>query len=215
MKTLPFTITSKCEEACSYCFRSPQRDTSLTEFKGLLTRAIKDNPELSKIVITGGNPELNLSFWDICKEVKAKGLRLKVHSNYSNKKTWKKYATLADEISIPIDTLKEKPPFRSAKSAKNFKKVFDYFFKKIPIQVHTVVSKQNLFDTIEINDFLKSKGFFITGPNSWKLFRLIASQGTPKEAHLKELELTDKEWFEVKKRFGGKNVRFVDNVLDY
>ncbi|MEI7961141.1 MAG: radical SAM protein [archaeon] len=210
MKTLSFVITSKCEEVCPYCFRTPQRDTSSTEFKGLLARAIRDYPELSKIVITGGNPELNPNFWDICKEVKAKGLRLKVHANYSTKKTWSKYVKLASEVSIPIDSLFTKQPFRSPESSANFRKAFDYFLKKkVPVQVHTVVGKPNLKDTLEIYDFLKSKGFFLPGPNSWKLFRLVGVN------ELKEQELTDKEWFEVKKRFDGRNVKFVDNVLEY
>lgn len=216
MRTISFSITSKCEEFCAYCFRSPQRDTTLVEFRGLLFRALRDNPELSKVVITGGNPEINPDFWGICKEVRGKSLGLKVHSNYCNKKTWKKYVDLVDELSIPIDSLDTKQPFRSNKSAKNFFCAFDYFFKKkVPIQVHTVVGKSNLSDTIEIHNYLKSRGFFSVGSNSWKLFRLIASPGLEKESKLKELELTDKEWFEVKKRFEGKKVRFVDNVLEY
>lgn len=222
MKTIAFSITSRCEEECSYCFRSPQHDTGVKEFEGLLARALQDNQGLSKVVITGGNPELNPHFWEICGVVKARGLKLKVHSNYSSKKNWKKYVSIADEVTIPIDSLEENQPFRSEKSAKNFRAAFDYFLKnKVPIQVHTVVGRPNLLKTIKIHDFLKSKGFFLPGPNSWKLFRLVSQSnggggndignGDDGEA----LELSDKEWFEVKKRFEGKNVRFVDNVLEY
>lgn len=210
MRTIAFPITSKCEESCSYCFRKPQRDVGLKEFQQMLSRALRDDPEISKVVITGGNPELNPDFWAICGEVKKQKLRLKVHSNYSKKKEWKKYVELCDEVAIPIDSLAKKQPFRSEKSSKNFLSALDFFLKnKIAVQVHTVVGKSNLHESIRVHDFLKSKGFFPPSPNSWKLFRLIAVD------KLKAQELTDKEWFEVKKRFEGKNVRFVDNVLEY
>lgn len=210
MKTIAFSITYKCEDTCAYCFRLPQRDTTLKEFQSLLSRALRDNPELSKVVITGGNPELNPDFWKICGEVKAKKLKLKIHSNYFNKKTWPKYAKIGDEFSVPLDSF-ESAQFRSEKSVKNYLSVMDYFIKKgKKVQVHTVVGRGNLHELPEIYNFLKEKGFFPNGTNSWKIFKLIGVN------NLKEHEITDKEWFEVKKVFSqNRNIKFVDNVTEY
>jgi MoaA/NifB/PqqE/SkfB family radical SAM enzyme len=184
-KTIAFSITSKCEENCAYCFRKPQKDTTLQEFKKQLTFALKQNPELKKIAITGGNPELNKDFWEICKAVKAKKtngakglkeakglkdankLKLKIHSTFSNHSNWVKFLGLVDEVSIPIDSLNPVDGLRSPASLKNSLEAFDYFLgkKEMKIQVHTVVSKKNAVEENfkqleEMKDFLLSKNFF-------------------------------------------------------
>jgi len=206
MKTIALSITSKCEENCTYCFRKEQKDTTLLEFKKKLANEINENGNLQKIVITGGNPELNPDFWGICKEVKKRGLKLKVHSNYSNMKTWEKYLEIADEVAIPIDSL-GKQKFRSEKSAKNFILALNYFFGKKKVQVHSVASKRSDAELKKIQKFLEQKNFF--EKNSWKIFKLAGVNG------IKNGEPTKEEWEKTKKNFSGKNVFFVEDVLKY
>lgn len=203
-KTVAFAITSKCEEECSCCFRKSIKDVTLKEFQKKFESTLKSNPSLQKIVITGGNPELNKDFWAICDLVKSKGIKLKVHSNYSNKNSWPRYLS-ADEVTIPIDSMHEQP-FRSEGASKNFIESLKYFLGKTRIQVLTVVSKKNLKEIEAIKGFLDSKGFFER--NNWKIFRLVGVKG------LKKLELTDAEWEKIKDRFHERNVAFVDNVLE-
>ncbi|MFA5930849.1 MAG: radical SAM protein [archaeon] len=206
-KTIAFSITSKCEQKCKYCFQKRQVDVSFDKFKEMLYSATRQNPHLTKIVITGGNPELNKDFWLMCEEVKKKGLKLKIHANYNKKETWRKFLDYADELTIPIDSLTTHF-FRSEESSKNFLEAFEYFFGKVNIQVHTVASKKNLAELEDIKKFLKRKHFFDT--NTWKIFRLVG------KGALKKFELTDAEWAQVKVNFSGKHpASFVDNVLDY
>jgi len=203
-KTVAFAITSKCEEKCSFCFRKKIKDTTLKEFQGKFEEILKVNPTLVKVVITGGNPELNKDFWAICDFVKTKGVKLKAHSNYVNKNSWPRYLS-CDELAIPIDSLHEQP-FRSENAAKNFIEALKYFQGKTRVQVHTVVCKQNLKEMELIKGFLDSKGFFER--NNWKIFRLVGAK------KLKKLELSEEEWERVKDRFHERNVSFVDSVLD-
>ena len=206
MKTIAFVITSKCEEDCTYCFQKNQKDLTLAQVKKSLSIAIEKNPEIKKVVITGGNPELNKDFWAICNEIKSKKLLVKVHSNFINKESWNKFFGLVDEVSIPIDSIKHHP-FRSERNTKNCLDAFNFFLGKIRIQVHTVVSKKNLTDLGEIRGFLDSKGFF--GKNSWKLFRLVGVKA------LKGEQLSDKEWEQLKDKYSETKVHFVDNILEY
>ena len=203
-KTVAFAITSNCEEKCSYCFRKKIKDLTAKDFLLKLDNTLVGNPTLAKVVITGGNPELNKDFWEICSIVKRKGIKLKVHSNYTNSNSWPRYLT-CDELAIPIDSLHEQP-FRSEKAAKNFVEALKYFLGKTRIQVHTVVSKENVKEMEAIKGFLDSKGYFER--NSWKIFRLVGVKD------LKKSELTNEEWEKIKERFHERNVSFVDNVLE-
>ncbi len=206
MKTKAFVITDKCEENCAYCFQAPQKDITLEEFKELLKKEQTENDELTKIVITGGNPELNPNFWKICETVKSAGLKLKIHSNYFNKKTWEKYVKIADELSIPIDSL-DKASLRGEENTKKMLAAFDYFLGKIQIQVHTVVGKNNAAELGKIKEFLEKKGFF--EKNSWKIFRLIETSRT------RGLKIANKKWAKITANYKGKNTHFVENVMDY
>ncbi len=206
MKTIAFTITSKCEENCKYCFKTPQKDTTIEEFKQMLQKAQKENPDLAKIVITGGNPELNEDFWEICKEVKDKKLKLKIHSTYFNPKTWEQYAKTADEVSIPIDSL-GKQEFRSEKNHQNNLEALKYFRGKTKIQIHTVLKHDGEKELKTIKEFLDTTDFFQN--NNWKIFKLAGT------GELKKLEPTEEEWEKIKKKYKNEKTSFVDNVLEY
>lgn len=206
MTAIAFPITAKCEENCEFCFIQKQEDLSLEKFKQLLAEAVAQKPAITKVVITGGNPELNFDFFAICEEVKRCNLRLKIHSNYYNTKTWEKYLAIADELSMPIDSLAGND-FRSSKSVKNFLAAFDFFLAKVTIQVHTVVSRKNIHELQAIYSFLANLHFFPR--NSWKLFRFVAVNG------LSAYSISDQEWEHIRKNFARARVVFVDDVLHY
>ena len=175
-------------------------------FKTLLAEALEQNPAITKVIITGGNPELNFNFFAICEEVKKCNLRLKLHSNYYNCKTWKKYLELADELSIPIDSLTGND-FRSSKSVKNFLSALNFFLGKVTVQIHTVVSRRNIHELQAIYTFLDNLDVFPR--NSWKLFRFVAVKG------LVAYSISDNEWEQVIKKFTREKVFFIDDVLHY
>lgn len=206
MTSIAFPITAKCEENCAFCFINPQPDISLKKFQKLLTEALEQDPSVNKIVITGGNPELNPDFFAICEEVKKHNLLLKVHSNYYNKNTWEKYLVLVDEVSIPVDSLAGND-FRSHKSVQNYLAALKFFLDKITIQVHTVASQRNLHELQMIENLLNNLAFF--PHNSWKIFRLIGVN------NLSTYELSDQDWEHVIKTFAKEHISFVDDVLHY
>lgn len=206
MTAIAFPITSNCEENCEFCFIKQQENISLTKFKALLTEACKQDPTITKIIITGGNPELNPDFFAICKEVKKHNLLLKLHSNYYNPNTWKKYLKVADELSIPLDSLANND-FRSPKSVKNFLAALNFFLGKVKIQIHTVVSQKNIHELQSIKIFLDNLHFFPL--NSWKIFRLTVDD------NLSTYRISDEEWRQAIKNFTYEKIIFIDNVLCY
>lgn len=206
MTAIAFPITSSCEENCEFCFRKQQEDISLEKFKALLAEALEQDRTINKVIITGGNPELNPDFFAICNEVKKHGLLLKVHSNYSNCNTWGEYLKLADELSIPLDSLAGND-FRSHQSTRNFSAALKFFLGKVTIQVHTVVSQKNIHELQAIKAFLDDLHFFPN--NSWKIFRLIANDD------LSTYRISDKEWAQIIKTYTQKQIFFVDDVSSY
>ena len=129
-----------------------------------------------------------------------------MHSNYYNCKTWKKYLELADELSIPIDSLTGND-FRSSKSVKNFLSALNFFVGKVTVQIHTVVSRRNIHELQAIYTFLDNLDVFPR--NSWKLFRFVAVKG------LVAYSISDNEWEQVIKKFTREKVFFIDDVLHY
>lgn len=186
------------------------RDMSLLEFKKRLNKEFRSNKNLSKVVITGGNPALNRVFFQMCEYVKVKGLKLKITGTYTDKKIFKKYLRLVDEASVALDSLDRKTnDFLRGGGAFDLSQAAIKFFLKsnIKVQIHTVVNSTNIGEIKSYFDYLKKIDFF--KENSWKLFRFA------KFGKNSDYSITDQEWASVKNLERDKKVFMVDNVLWY
>lgn len=210
VKTMPFVITSKCERNCLYCFKEPMEDVSYWEFVRKLEKEIKNNTDLKKVVLTGGDPILNEDFFKMCEHVKKKYLRLKVTGTYERSYDLEKYVGLVDEVSIPLDSLREdvNDYLRGRGAYKKSLDSMDFFLKRgIKSQIHTVVNSKNIKEMKEFREWLENKQFLIK--NTWKLFRFI------KFKHDFDLSIDDTEWEKVKEMSVKNRIFAIDNVLQY
>lgn len=197
-KKVCWNIVSRCNQNCKYCHRFINiRELDYKENEKILYNLIRDG--ITHITWTGGEALLYPELYKLIKISKENGIYNRIITNGKLLERNYKILNYLDDLTISLDSINSKTNEilgRGEKHFKNIHNILDYInsgnYKKLKVNINTVVNKQNLGEVEELGDFLNNYKIGI-----WKLYQFMP---------LRESAEKNREIFEI------TNFEF-DNVL--
>ncbi|MFI3141558.1 MAG: radical SAM protein [Clostridia bacterium] len=178
LKMLFFELTDCCNLSCLHCGSSSSPDKSKFLAFDLIKKVIdevanKYNAKEIMICLTGGEPLLHPEFFRIADYIVSKKFSYGITTNATlidDNMAQKLYNSKLKSISISLDGLEDKHDyFRNKigafnKTVAGIHNLYKYFGKSIPIQITTVIHKNNITQLDNMAEY------FLSLPiTSWRL----------------------------------------------
>lgn len=189
-----WNITARCNQNCLYCHRFLNvRELSYEENKQILDNLIRDG--VTHITWTGGEALLYPDLYKLIKFSKENGVYNRVITN--GKLLVDNYDVLnyLSDLTISIDSIRPQTNLKLGRGEKHFeniKNILDYIqngkYKKLKVNVNTVVNKQNINEIKELGEFLNQYKIGI-----WKLYNFIPLRETAQK-NRQLFEITESEF---------------------
>jgi len=186
-------LTSKCNYACSFCFKVPnQKDITYQDAE----RVLKDlvNNGVKKISFSGGEPLLwSGNILKLIALAKSYGILTMMITNGSLLTDEKLLALKnnLDWITLPLDGSNEEKQVKAGRPPEHFTRTIKILEKlnnsKFNIKINTVLSKQNIDDIENIAQLIKKYNV-----KRWKVFQFFpvrAASLINKQRHEISIEL--------------------------
>ena len=169
--TVCWNITRKCNENCSFCYRTIANDLSLENNKIIADKLIDHGVE--KITFAGGEPLLYEDLFTLAEYIKNKNpniiLSLTTNGMLIDKENALLITKLFDWITLDIESNKSsyhELVGRGKEHLNKTKKNLKYFSKKINVKVNTVATRLNIKDIPKIYKIIEKYNV-----ERWKIFR--------------------------------------------
>ena len=189
-----WNITARCNQNCLYCHRFLNvRELSYEENKQILDNLIRDG--VTHITWTGGEALLYPDLYKLIKFSKENGVYNRVITN--GKLLVDNYDVLnyLSDLTISLDSIRSQTNLKLGRGEKHFeniKNILDYIqngkYKKLKVNVNTVVNKQNINEIKELGEFLNQYKIGI-----WKLYNFIPLRETAQK-NRQLFEITESEF---------------------
>lgn len=189
-----WNITARCNQNCLYCHRFLNvRELSYEENKQILDNLIRDG--VTHITWTGGEALLYPDLYKLIKFSKENGVYNRVITN--GKLLVDNYDVLnyLSDLTISLDSIRPQTNLKLGRGEKHFeniKNILDYIqngkYKKLKVNVNTVVNKQNINEIKELGEFLNQYKIGI-----WKLYNFIPLRETAQK-NRQLFEITESEF---------------------
>lgn len=189
-----WNITARCNQNCLYCHRFLNvRELNYEENKQILDNLIRDG--VTHITWTGGEALLYPDLYKLIKFSKENGVYNRVITN--GKLLVDNYDVLnyLSDLTISIDSIRPQTNLKLGRGEKHFeniKNILDYIqngkYKKLKVNVNTVVNKQNINEIKELGEFLNQYKIGI-----WKLYNFIPLRETAQK-NRQLFEITESEF---------------------
>ena len=189
-----WNITARCNQNCLYCHRFLNvRELSYEENKKILDNLIRDG--VTHITWTGGEALLYPDLYKLIKFSKENGVYNRVITN--GKLLVDNYDVLnyLSDLTISLDSIRPQTNLKLGRGEKHFeniKNILDYIqngkYKKLKVNVNTVVNKQNINEIKELGEFLNQYKIGI-----WKLYNFIPLRETAQK-NRQLFEITESEF---------------------
>lgn len=189
-----WNITARCNQNCLYCHRFLNvRELSYEENKQILDNLIRDG--VTHITWTGGEALLYPNLYKLIKFSKENGVYNRVITN--GKLLVDNYDVLnyLSDLTISLDSIRPQTNLKLGRGEKHFeniKNILDYIqngkYKKLKVNVNTVVNKQNINEIKELGEFLNQYKIGI-----WKLYNFIPLRETAQK-NRQLFEITESEF---------------------
>lgn len=197
-KKVCWNIVSRCNQNCKYCHRFINiRELDYKENEKILYNLIRDG--ITHITWTGGEALLYPELYKLIKISKENGIYNRIITNGKLLEQNYEILNYLDDLTMSLDSINSKTNDilgRGEKHFTNIHNILDYInsgnYKKLKVNINTVVNKQNLGEIEELGDFLNNYKIGI-----WKLYQFMP---------LRESAEKNREIFEI------TNFEF-DNVL--
>lgn len=196
-KKVCWNIVSRCNQNCKYCHRFINiRELDYKENEKILYNLIRDG--ITHITWTGGEALLYPELYKLIKISKENGIYNRIITN--GKLLERNYEILnyLDDLTISLDSINSKTNEILGRGEKHFKNIYnilDYIksgnYKKLKVNINTVVNKQNLGEIEELGDFLNDYKIGI-----WKLYQFMPLRESA-EKNRKIFEITNFEFDNV------------------
>ena len=98
-------LTASCNAKCFYCHNEGQAAFEKMLVDHLFVKNLLEMVQTDCVVISGGEPTLNQEVVNIAREVKKRGIVLKINTNGYNPKIISDIANYTDQINISIDSV--------------------------------------------------------------------------------------------------------------
>lgn len=189
-----WNITARCNQNCLYCHRFLNvRELSYEKNKQILDNLIRDG--VTHITWTGGEALLYPDLYKLIKFSKENGVYNRVITN--GKLLVDNYDVLnyLSDLTISLDSIRPQTNLKLGRGEKHFeniKNILDYIqngkYKKLKVNVNTVVNKQNINEIKELGEFLNQYKIGI-----WKLYNFIPLRETAQK-NRQLFEITESEF---------------------
>lgn len=189
-----WNITARCNQNCLYCHRFLNvRELRYEENKQILDNLIRDG--VTHITWTGGEALLYPDLYKLIKFSKENGVYNRVITN--GKLLVDNYDVLnyLSDLTISLDSIRSQTNLKLGRGEKHFeniKNILDYIqngkYKKLKVNVNTVVNKQNINEIKELGEFLNQYKIGI-----WKLYNFIPLRETAQK-NRQLFEITESEF---------------------
>lgn len=189
-----WNITARCNQNCLYCHRFLNvRELNYEENKQILDNLIRDG--VTHITWTGGEALLYPDLYKLIKFSKENGVYNRVITN--GKLLVDNYDVLnyLSDLTISLDSIRPQTNLKLGRGEKHFeniKNILDYIqngkYKKLKVNVNTVVNKQNINEIKELGEFLNQYKIGI-----WKLYNFIPLRETAQK-NRQLFEITESEF---------------------
>lgn len=189
-----WNITARCNQNCLYCHRFLNvRELRYEENKQILDNLIRDG--VTHITWTGGEALLYPDLYKLIKFSKENGVYNRVITN--GKLLVDNYDVLnyLSDLTISLDSIRPQTNLKLGRGEKHFeniKNILDYIqngkYKKLKVNVNTVVNKQNINEIKELGEFLNQYKIGI-----WKLYNFIPLRETAQK-NRQLFEITESEF---------------------
>lgn len=189
-----WNITARCNQNCLYCHRFLNvRELNYEENKQILDNLIRDG--VTHITWTGGEALLYPDLYKLIKFSKENGVYNRVITN--GKLLVDNYDVLnyLSDLTISLDSIRSQTNLKLGRGEKHFeniKNILDYIqngkYKKLKVNVNTVVNKQNINEIKELGEFLNQYKIGI-----WKLYNFIPLRETAQK-NRQLFEITESEF---------------------
>lgn len=166
-----WNITEKCNENCTFCYRTLSEDLSLEDNKKIADKLIEHGVE--KITFAGGEPLLYEGLFELARYIREKKpsilLSLTTNGLLINDEMSEMIISLFDWITFDIESPSEEYHIKVGRGKEHLRKAIknlSRFNGKINLKVNTVATKQNLNHIPLIWEILKHYDI-----KRWKIFR--------------------------------------------
>lgn len=196
-------FTQGCNFRCDYCHNpelvDPSQYQNLISEKEILTFLKKRKGDLDAVVITGGEPLLQIDLEDFLKKIKVLGYLIKLDTNGSFPEKLRKIIKeklvdyIAMDIKGPLDKYQKisNSKIEQNKIEESIKLIMD---SGIDYEFRTTIVRSQLSG----NDFTKI-GEMIKGAKLYALQKFVPSK-TLNPAFIKEVSYSDEELEKIKKK---------------
>ncbi len=173
-KKVCWNIVSRCNQNCKYCHRFINiRELDYKENEKILYNLIRDG--ITHITWTGGEALLYPELYKLIKISKENGIYNRIITNGKLLEQNYEILNYLDDLTISLDSIKSKTNDilgRGEKHFTNIHNILNYIklenYKKLKVNINTVVNKQNLEEIEELGDFLNNYKIGI-----WKLYQFM------------------------------------------
>lgn len=207
-----WNITRKCNENCSFCYRTISNDLSLENNKIIADKLIDHGVE--KITFAGGEPLLYEDLFALAEYIKNKNpkiiLSLTTNGMLIDKDNALLITKLFDWITFDIESNKSsyhELVGRGKEHLEKNKKNIKYFSKKINVKVNTVATRLNIKDIPKIYPIIEKYNV-----ERWKIFRYYSI--TYKSITNKDIfSITNEQFKQLKDEISKMNIS--DTLIDF
>ena len=208
-----WNLTNRCNAKCLHCFRNCE-EQSLT-LKQNLSILNKLSGVVDGISFSGGEALLYTDFFELLNEVKRRGFFCSITTNATllTLQNIDKFVKLLDRITFSLDSINDDKNLAMGRGegySKHLTEIIKYLTTKypdFPININTVVTKENFDDIESLYGFLRTKRI-----STWKIMRFCPYRSIA-QTNRERLEISDSEFLSIKKtveNFTNLNI----NVLD-
>lgn len=188
-KKVCWNIVSRCNQNCKYCHRFINiREIDYKENEKILYNLIRDG--ITHITWTGGEALLYPELCKLIKISKENGIYNRIITNGKLLEQNYKILDCLDDLTMSLDSINSKTNVilgRGENHFANIHNILDYIqngnYKKLKVNINTVVNKQNIGEIKELGDFLNRYKICI-----WKLYQFMP---------LRESAEKNRELFEI------------------
>lgn len=196
-KKVCWNIVSRCNQNCKYCHRFINiRELDYKENEKILYNLIRDG--ITHITWTGGEALLYPELYKLIKISKENGIYNRIITNGKLLEQNYEILNYLDDLTMSLDSINSKTNNilgRGEKHFTNIHNILDYIksgnYKKLKVNINTVVNKQNLEEIEELGDFLNNYKIGI-----WKLYQFMPLRETA-EKNRELFEITNFEFDKV------------------
>jgi MoaA/NifB/PqqE/SkfB family radical SAM enzyme len=170
---IDWSLTSKCNLDCDFCFRFLETDVTFKEQNSILSKIIDSG--VKRVTLTGGEPTLSKNILYIAAELKKHNTFISLHTNGIDFENNKKIFEYFDRVSLSLDGPDIETNAIMRKNINYFSNInrFIAFLKSEQknIVIKTVVSKANISTIPKMVNVIDD-----IQPNFWSLFEFLPTR---------------------------------------